>query len=294
MPVRRQLWPVIAGTTLLAAGCTISAATSSFTGDSADFPPSNADSDAASGYGGFQSADATVKVDASTAPVTGSPLCRDWASLHECDPESDNKILDGGSTATLTCTALVDVIDGGDAGPFACHITKVDGDARPTCYPEGNSRDYCASAASCAAGYECVGADNGACRRFCCDPNACDSTSFCDVQALFHATDVKIPVCMPITPCKLLTDACPNQTCSVVDPQRGVTSCVDIGPRGVGAECETDHCAKDLQCLGTIGSRKCFKLCDLLSGNDAYQCPSGERCKTNTLTFPSADVGICE
>jgi hypothetical protein len=139
-----------------------------------------------------------------------------------------------------------------------------------------------------------VGSDTGACRRYCCNHDACDSASFCDVQRIFKTSDVKVPVCMPIAQCKLLSDSCPDQTCSVVDEQRGVTSCVDIGPRGVGDECETDHCAKELVCLGTIGARKCFKLCDM-TGATTYQCPAGQECRANTVIFPGPDVniGIC-
>jgi hypothetical protein len=289
---------VIAAATLLVAGCGISVASSDAFGEANDVPQTGgAGADASGGganaSGGF---DAGPRADAAAVPAypNGDPLCRVAVGLNPtCNPQDDNKTADGGSNATQQCLSLLDV-DGGDAGSYACHVTKVNGgEVRPMCLPEGQSHESCVQQSSCSAGYECVGQQTGACHRYCCNHEACDSMSFCDVQSIFGAGDIKVPVCMPMSPCKLLADGCGPQTCSVVDEQRGATSCVDIGPRVVGQECETDHCAKDLVCLGTIGARKCFKLCDM-SGASMYQCPPGEQCKANSVIFPGPDgIGIC-
>jgi hypothetical protein len=295
MPFRRQLWPVIVATTALVAGCGISVATTSADSTFGDVPAAGGFAGDAGGGGANGEDGSQQRVDAGGAPPVGAnPLCLVSAAAHTCDPQDKNDATDGGSTATAKCAAILDSNgDGGDAGPYACHLAKVDGRVQPTCYPEGQSRDSCVSQASCAAGYECAGDGTGTCRRYCCDHDACDSASFCDVQPIFQASDVKVPVCMPIGKCELLQDSCKDQTCSVVDQTRGVTSCVDIGPRGVGDECETDHCQKNLVCLGTIGARKCFKLCDM-SGATAYECPAGQRCQTNTVTFKAPNIGICD
>jgi hypothetical protein len=233
--------------------------------------------------------------DAGAAP-NGNTLCRASAASHTCNPQNQNEPTDGGTTANTECLTLLDLNrgDAGDAGQFACHVSMMNSQVTTVCLPEGTSRDSCIAQASCQAGYECVGDQTGACRRYCCDPNACDSGWFCDVQPLFEATVVRVPVCMRVTTCQLLLpDQCPGQTCAVVDQSKGTTSCVDIGPREVGEECETDHCAEGLVCLGRIGQRTCFKLCDT-SGASVYQCPMGQRCKTNAVTFKSANVGICD
>ena len=62
---------------------------------------------------------------------------------------------------------------------------------------------------------------------------------------------------MPIqSACKLLhTDCDKLETCSVVNETTGETSCIDVGPRGIDEECETDHCAANLVCLGGAGWR---------------------------------------
>jgi hypothetical protein len=293
MPFRHVSRPVIVAATLMVAGCGISvASTSAFDGMGGESPGTVLGGDASSGGSSVTGPDGGQRVDAAATNPKQSPLCPD-ITPSTCNPNESNTANEGG-TPTEKCTSLLN-LDAGDGGPYACHVAKVNGNVEFVCLAEGQSRESCVSPQSCTAGYECIGEDTGTCRRYCCDFVSCDSASFCDPQPIFKSSDVKVPVCMPIAQCKLLSDGCPNQTCAVVDEQRGLTSCVDVGPRGVGDECETDHCAKDLVCLGTMGSRKCFKLCDMTGGASMYDCPSGQHCKANSVIFPTADnVGICQ
>jgi hypothetical protein len=220
--------------------------------------------------------------------LKGNPLCV-TPTIGACSPQLDNSGQQKeAGTADDQCHTLLDQ-DGGET--YACHVTKqANGTVAPTCTPAGSSTAECSTQATCKAGYECVGAQIGTCRRYCCDPTACDPSSFCDVQSIV-ALDVRVPVCTPIQSCDLF-GACrdASQQCGIVDQTKGTTSCLDIGPRTEGEECETDHCAKDLVCLGNLGSRKCFQLCDT---KNASSCAIGMRCLTNSVTFKSADVGIC-
>jgi hypothetical protein len=201
-----------------------------------------------------------------------------------CNPQLDNADKDGGATTDQQCHK---VLDGADS---ACHVTVDNGIATPTCTPGGTSMGACTDQTACRAGYECTGHQDSMCRRYCCDPTACDSSSFCDVQPIV-AHDVLVPVCMPIAPCDLLADTCSQgQQCGIVDQTKGVTSCVDLGEGNEGDQCESQHCAQGLACLGTLGSRKCFQLCDTRS---ADSCPMGQHCLTNSVTFHASAIGIC-
>src|SRR5262245_50191126 len=179
MPIRRQTWPVIAAATFLVAGCGISVANSASLGDFSGDNQSGAGSDASGGAANITGDGGGSRVDASAIPASpnGDPLCHIATGLNAtCNPQDDNKTADGGLSATARCVSLLDV-DSGDAGSYACHVSKVNGDVRPICLQEGQSHDSCVQQSSCAAGYECVGDETGACRRYCCNHDACDSAS---------------------------------------------------------------------------------------------------------------------
>jgi hypothetical protein len=140
------------------------------------------------------------------------------------------------------------------------------------------------------------GGQPGQCRQYCCNYTCSDPSTFCDIRASFDDAQLIVPVCMPITPCKLLAGdmACSTDgTCAVVDQENGTTSCVPTGPRTDGEECEYAHCAVNLTCLGTPGARKCHRLCH--TDATTTDCPAAEVCKGNSTTFKdSQGIGICE
>jgi hypothetical protein len=72
----------------------------------------------------------------------------------------------------------------------------------------------------------------------------------------------------------------------------GATSCVSVGSVAAGADCDTQHCAADLVCLGTPGQRRCYQLC--LTAGGAYDCPSSQTCTGGLPLFPDTRVGICQ
>ena len=255
---------------------------------------------------------------AGTKPVDGiksNPLCA--AKSSTCDPQSTN-VADAGSTATADCIRLLPTVDAGvpdahdkDGGvpppppttPYACHVAHnpAGPGVAPVCMPEGTTTGTCTQSAQCHAGYECTGDGanlDGQCRRYCCEADACDPKSFCDVQPIVASAGIMVPVCMPLATCDLLSQStyqCPGQQCGIALDSKGLElkTCLDIGPRGIGENCETDHCQKDLTCLGTPGARTCFQLCDTTKGATGFGCPMGETCKASGTTFKGGNVGIC-
>jgi hypothetical protein len=156
----------------------------------------------------------------------------------------------------------------------------------------------CATGADCAPGFDCIiGGEKGpkACRHYCCagsckdHPSQSGGATFCDVQDLVDINQ-KAPVCMPLKHCKLLGsgECAANESCAVVT-EGGDTGCVTVGNQQVGADCDADHCAVSLTCLGKAGARKCFKLCRV-SSND---CGAAEICATSTV-FKDPSFGICQ
>jgi hypothetical protein len=230
-------------------------------------------------------------------PVLGSPLCNaipgscfpdDPASPQEC-----GRALDAGSWDAAGSYGYSDAV-------LACRVTRaspnvLSSEVKPSCYPAGNAQDgsWCRSSDECAPGYDCVGA--GTCQHYCC-AGRCGPGEFCDIQLALQAV-VKIPVCMPIHPiggCDLLVPGCPlGSTCAVVR-EDGATSCVAIGAAELGQECDTDHCAAGLVCLGTPGERKCYELCHTLELDGGSDCPAPLKCSGGLPLFPDPMAGICQ
>jgi hypothetical protein len=268
-----------------------------------DAPASSLVNNVADGEGGSESGgsgesavDGGEGQDVALAPgVPGSPLCN--ALPNSCYPDDpvaakECQTLDGGPLDGYADSALACRVQ-----PSASNAASTD--ALPGCAPAGSAGDgsWCKSSAECAAQYDCVGA--GTCQRYCCRGNVeCLADQFCDIQQTVAASSVKIPVCMPVHPtngCQLLDPgACPaTETCAVVR-ETGATSCVAVGAAKAGDECETDHCAADLVCLGTPGARRCYRLCHTANTASSNECSSTQQCKGGLPLFPDPSVGICE
>ena len=230
----------------------------------------------------------------SDAAYTGNPLCNAQAAAG-CYPD-DAPTTDTCPPAEMAGDAAVPAVDAGDAAspPPACRVAPSAG--QPVCVKAGTGEDgaACQSGADCAAGFECVGT-TGQCRHYCCMADACDSLphpAFCDVQSLAVSDTTKVPVCMPVSACKLLspTGCMAGETCEVVRPD-GTTSCVAVGTAQAGDPCDVEHCASGLTCLGSVGSRVCYQLCAVVDSSAA--CPAGTTCQTTAPTFQDPTVGIC-
>jgi hypothetical protein len=236
--------------------------------------------------------------------LQGSPLCN--APLTgSCYPDDPSTAMacglapDGGAYNAAA---------GYDNVALACRVVATTPDAMgnaqaPACAPAGNAGDgsWCKTSNECQAGFDCVGA--GTCQHYCCSGNTeCGpelpvaiANEFCDIQATTQATGVEIPVCMPIHPaggCKLLgPSACAStETCSVVRDD-GSTSCVSVGGAKAGQACDKDHCASSLVCLGTLGQRTCYQLCET---STSTQCSATQQCKGGLPLFPDPTIGICQ
>jgi hypothetical protein len=223
----------------------------------------------------------------------GSPLCNanKWTGCYPDDPTSTqecNLELDGGKY----------VNNGMPPAQLACHVERIPGElgGHPVCAPPGPGGDGapCLRGIDCQAGLECVG--EGFCRNYCCDGSCSNSGEFCDIQTTTDSR-LKVPVCMPIHSCALLDSSldggscAPNETCAVVR-DNGATGCVAVGPRQAGDGCDTDHCARQLTCLGGAGERNCYALCH--TSPRANDCPPGESCIGGLPTFPLPGIGVCK
>jgi hypothetical protein len=251
------------------------------------------------------SSDAGTEAQTLAPALQGSPLCN--APLTgSCYPDDP--------TTAMACGLAPDggafnAAAGYDNATLACRVIATTPDATgtaqaPTCAPAGNAGDgsWCKSSNECQAGFECVG--SGTCQHYCCSGNTeCGpelpvavADAFCDIQATTQATGVEVPVCMPIHPaggCQLLDpNACPaTETCSVVRDD-GSTSCVAIGGAKAGQLCDKDHCAASLVCLGTLGARTCYQLCE--TSTAAQECSATQQCKGGLPLFPDPAIGICQ
>lgn len=222
--------------------------------------------------------------------VQGSPLCNAsrWMG---CYPDNQHPA-NYGECANGATTS-------GAGGPLACRVRPNRGDAGvgPVCLPSGTAMDgmSCPSTADCAPGFECVG--DRQCRAYCCDGSCGNPSAFCDIQTTLTSPMIKVPVCMPITSCGLLDSeggSCPaDQTCALV-PDTGATTCVAVGPRQAGDECDTDHCARGLVCLGTSGERSCYTLCHTMARVNECSGTATPVCKGGIPLFPVPGIGICQ
>lgn len=249
-------------------------------------PPSYSSSDAASS--------------GPTKETVGSPLCgiTDDAGLR-CYPDDD---IASSGTEVDTCAPPLDAgLPGLDANVVTagCRLGARDGTYAPTCSTadaRGVDGVTCTTGSDCARGYDCVvGAKGSACRRYCCS-GSCSAavsqnggTTFCDVQTLVDFPDHKAPVCMPLKSCTLLAkdDCGASETCAVVT-EKGETGCVPVGPAKADEACDTNHCARNLTCLGSVGDRRCYELCRI-DGND---CDPTKKCVTGSV-FKDTAFGVC-
>jgi len=293
----------LAGTAALAAiGCSTATAASA----NADTPASGLNDDRMPGAGTplFAAEDAGPAPNA--ALYRGNPLCNFVAmsdATAECMPDDDGSRLTAGA---LRCGGDVDAGDAGSAATVAsegCRIHRETVDTfAPKCLPinvdaAGGDGAACKTGADCSAGFDCVVGENATkqCRHYCCagtckgHESQSGGATFCDVQDLVDVNQ-KAPVCMPLKHCELLgTGECSaNESCAVV-AENGDTGCVAVGEKQVGASCDADHCAAGLTCLGTAGSRECFKLCRVSSSD----CGATQICATSTV-FKDPNFGICQ
>jgi hypothetical protein len=178
----------------------------------------------------------------------------------------------------------------------ACHVVADGTTVQTTCLAStvaGMYASTCARSTECSPGYECV--EGGTCRHYCCSGNsACSENQFCDVQPVAESPSTLVPVCLTQNPCVLLNeDTCPpSEQCAVVR-DNGDTSCVAVGAAQDGQSCEKDHCARDLVCLGALGSRRCEPLCH--TPPFPSTCKSTNRTCVGTLPlFPNPTVGVCQ
>jgi hypothetical protein len=250
-----------------------------------------------------------------TSTTQGSPLCN-ASAVTACMPDLPttardcHKAPDGGA---------YDPEGGYGEASLGCHVVPADAgdEVTPACLPVGPGIEgsLCRHSTDCAPGNECVGA--GVCRHYCCSGNhACGADlpdaeagamqwQFCDIQPALE-TQLLVPVCVPLRPCRLLNDVgdtsgdagtcAPSETCAVAWTENGATSCVPVGDAHVGENCETRHCAAGLTCLGG----QCRKLCHLShDGGSATtatpaQCGAGQICKGGLPVFPDLLVGVCD
>lgn len=218
--------------------------------------------------------------DASDASnLRGNPLCH-AGTYSTCFPDD---------TKSQFCA----IVANDAAVSWACHVSK----SGPECLAAGTKGEgeACTAATDCASGFECVGTP-ARCRRYCCDSATCGAYGktngkdyFCDIQALATATSTMVPVCQPVMPCNLLGDNCAQgQTCALVDANKGLTSCVSVGPAKVGESCTTQHCAAGLQCIGNPAT--CHQLCDPKNPS----CPMGQQCFLGWPVLQQQGVGVCQ
>ena len=282
---------------LLAACGNIGLDATSDMGASPAGPFSFADADAGAILDAASSDSGPAEPDAG-APLRSNALCN-WTSgdASTCYPDDE-----------ATCTARADdagadggALDGGrDAGGrVGCHMVSTGGKTTPACGPAGAGGDgtACQTSSDCAPSFDCVGSP-GRCRAYCCDGDrGCATGAFCDIQTTSSTGDpahydVKVPVCVPVSGCKLLTprQCQTGETCAVVKDD-GTTSCVTIGPALDGQGCDDVHCGEGLTCLGKPGARQCYRLCHLGATAD---CATGLKCKGSAQLFGDPTIGICQ
>jgi len=262
-------------------------------GASVSIPPAGVDAGDVIGSGTAPFADAGV-----ASPTVGSWLCNysydSDAGAHVCQPDTSSQC------PSVDAPGAPGDWDAGEDGGPACRVT-VNGQKCDSAGPGGDGAQ-CLTSKDCAVSFECVGSP-GQCRHYCCSGNStCDQAAaaaqtagptFCDVQTTTDGAQ-SVPVCEPVTNCTpLLTGSgagtcADGYTCAVVKDD-GTTSCVEIGTVGIGGDCSQLHCRAELTCLGDVGSRKCFELCQ----ESAPACSQGS-CMSSAQLFTNANVGICQ
>lgn len=248
-----------------------------------------------------------ASVDAGAAPVsTGNPLCfysyAPDAGAHTCQPDTSSQCSGWLSADAGSYVPPAEDASDGSAPLSACHVSSSPNGQKCLQAGPGGDGAQCQTGTDCAESFECVGSP-GQCRHYCCDGNAaCDSAggqmpgpSFCDVEATTSG-GLMVPVCEPVRSCTPLllgngAGTCPKgETCAVVKDD-GTTSCVPIGTVGIGGDCDVYHCAAELTCLGAVGSRTCFQLCEV---DSPTACPAGKTCMSSAQLFTNANIGICQ
>ncbi|APR83301.1 Hypothetical protein A7982_08650 [Minicystis rosea] len=212
-------------------------------------------------------------------------------------PVASYAYLCGGSQATCSPDpGSSDCAPGGNpnmggAGPDAgskltCHLVVDAEHVVAQCGLSGDSGagDPCNKATDCQAGHGCSATPvTGICRQYCCgEPELCPQDSYCTPTTIADG-DAQVPLCMPVTPCELLSDAvwCKNgQACAIVRND-GTTSCIDPGYGQDGDGCP---CAAGYTCSS---SGTCLKLCHV----DGDDCGAGT-CQGGTLPYPTG-IGYC-
>ena len=297
----------------LLAACSIGLSASSF--DSAPYDGGGYDvrlNDASvhdgggAGFGDTSDA-ATVVTTPSSNPLCNIDVQNDGGT---CDPDFAIapsgelcQLPDAGAQADSGLAADSGIATGSDASILlACRVAVASGAAQAriqTCglAGTGGDGDSCETGGDCAPAFECVGMP-GRCRHYCCDGDkSCatsKSASFCDIGST-SASNITVPVCAPVSRCKLLTaNACgADQTCAVVK-EDGTTSCVAVGPAQVGQDCNAVHCGAGLTCLGKPGARPCFKLCRVGYPEDCADGQKSTTCTGSAQLFNDPEYGICQ
>jgi hypothetical protein len=240
--------------------------------------------------------DTAIEAPNAAAPTfQGSPLCH-ASHLTGCYPDD---LINACDFAPDSSAADADTDANVNIAP-ACHVVADGASVHTECEPStvaGMYASSCSRSTECSPGYECVA--GGTCRHYCCSGNsACSDSQFCDVQPVAQSPGTLVPVCMTELPCALLPSndalqaACPpTDQCSVVR-DNGATSCVAVGTAQDGDNCEAEHCARGLVCLGALGARRCEPLC-----YTAYpaRCKSTGRTCVGTLPlFQDPTIGVCQ
>lgn len=177
--------------------------------------------------------------------------------------------------------------------PASCQIVPTKDGVKAMCLPPGmfQEGEPCESATNCAPGLGCARKESnvGVCLPYCCnDIESCAAGTYCMptpmAEDALGPEPLRIPVCVPVVPCKLLDDSMCTQgrTCALVRAD-GTTSCVEPGP---GKEGEACPCSAGHVCV--LSSNTCRQLCHV-GGND---CTDGGVCQGGSEGFPDG-IGLC-
>jgi len=176
----------------------------------------------------------------------------------------------------------------------SCQIVPTANGASAECLPPGDAAlgAPCMGVSDCQPGLGCVHmpSGGGVCQPYCCaDIEACEKGTYCAPmpmnEDLASPNPLKVPVCIPTTPCTLLDDtSCGSSglTCTLVRAD-GSTSCVEPGDGSIGDPCP---CAAGHVCSKTL--QKCLMLCHVGSSD----CPVNMICQGGAKSFPDG-IGVC-